>query len=56
MYIIETQATPKGRWKKEPIEFADLDEAAKYAEMLYKDGKDGTSVRVVDERYRNEGV
>ena len=49
MYIIETQTTPKGKWHREPIEFAKLNDAAKYAELLYKEGK---TARVVDERYR----
>lgn len=47
MYLIESK---EGKtWKKEPIEFERLNDAAKYAEELYKEGK---TVRVVDERYR----
>lgn len=46
-YIIETKIGKK--WKQEPIRFAELEDAEKYAEGLYKEGK---TVRVVDERYR----
>ncbi len=47
MYIIETKDGKK--WEKEPITFERLNDAAKYAEELYKEGK---TARVVDERYR----
>lgn len=47
MYIIETQVGRK--WHKEPVEFARLEDAEKFAESLWKEGK---TVRVVDKRYR----
>lgn len=47
MFLIETQ---KGRtWKQEPVRFESLEDAEKYAERLYREGK---TARVVDERYR----
>ena len=47
MFIVETQSGRK--WTREPVEFADVEDAERYAEKLYKEGK---TVRVVDERYR----
>lgn len=47
MFIIETQEGRK--WKREPVEFAELEDAELYAEKLYSEGK---TARVVDERYR----
>lgn len=49
MYIIETKQPTSKRWEREPIEFEDIDAASDYAEELYKEG---LTVRVVDERYR----
>ena len=49
MYLIETKELGSRKWKAEPIKFEKLEEAEKYAEELYKEGK---TVRVVDERYR----
>lgn len=47
MYLIERKEGHA--WKREPIRFERLDDAEKYAEKLYKEGK---TARVVDERYR----
>lgn len=49
MFLIETRQMGDKKWKTEPVKFADLEEAEKYAEELYNEGK---NVRVVDERYR----
>ena len=49
MYIVETRELGSKKWKAEPVKFAEIEEAEKYAEKLYKKGVVG---RVVDERYR----
>ena len=49
MYIVERKELGSRKWKAEPIKFEKLEEAEKYAEELYKEGK---TARVVDERYR----
>lgn len=49
MYIIETKSMGEKTWKREPVKFADLEEAERYAEKLYKKL---LVARVVDERYR----
>lgn len=49
MYLIETRQMGDKKWKTEPVKFADMEEAERYAEKLYKKL---LMARVVDERYR----
>ena len=55
MYIVETKPFDKEVWKKAPVEFAEIEDAEKYAFMSVIDKK-CENARVVDERYRRGRV